>query len=78
MNSSPSQPDFVPVERNQLGVRNEMQVRLANLGGQSFDEYLATHAEEFKNLVEENPGLFDKYEENQEKTLDEIKKIIYH
>ncbi len=78
MNNLESQPDFKPVERNELGIRNEMQVRLAALGGQSFDQYLETRAKAFGELVKKDPSIFDKYEKNQEETLEEIKKIIYH
>lgn len=72
------QNNFSPIERNEIGIRNEMQVRLAALGGQSFNEYVVTHAKEFGELVEKNPDLLDKYEQNQEETLEKIKQIIYH
>lgn len=61
-------------ERTPMGIKNEIQVKLGMVHDDFFDKYSG----EFGALVEKDPELLARYEENQEETLKKIEDIFYH
>jgi hypothetical protein len=61
-----------------VGLRNDMQVKLALRNDEEFEEFLDKHALAFKEAVEADQSILDKYAENPDAALEEVEAIIYH
>ena len=57
---------------------NIMQVRLAEIHGEDFGDFLDSHADGFRVYAKEHPEIFEEYKRNPDVTLQEISENIYH
>jgi hypothetical protein len=59
-------------------LRNMMQIQLADLCGESIDEFIERHAERFHDLIQANPDLLDEYKRTPDSILAKVKEKILH
>lgn len=57
---------------------NQMQMQLASMHGQDFDEFISAKAEEFRNIVTAHPEFLEEYITAPEETLKKIEPLLYH
>ncbi len=58
--------------------RNIIQIMLAERHGESIEDFISKHSEDFGNTVESHPEFLDEFETDKEKALKDIEGIIYH
>lgn len=61
-----------------LLITNIMQLELAKLHNESIEDFITKYAGQFRNTLINHPEFIQRFEENQDKVLQEIEAIIYH
>ncbi len=59
-------------------IANTMQMELAQLHGETIEDFITKHASDFRNVIDTHPEFIDIFEKDHEKALEEIGDIIYH
>ena len=57
---------------------NQMQMQLAGMHGEDMGDFIDKHAEEFRNVVTQNPELLDEFKRDPEAALSKLSQRIYH
>ena len=66
------------IEDNKVGFTNQMQIDLAVMNGQALEAFIEHHAQDFRKVIEENPGLVERYLKDKNAVLSELQSILYH
>ncbi len=67
-----------PTQNKSVLIANMMQIKLAQLHGESIDSFIEKHSSDFRNIINDHPEFIDDFEKDENKALKEVGDIIYH
>lgn len=80
MGSAPSrQNEQMQMSADEIvGIKIDMQIRLANEHGQDINDFIEAHAKDFGDFVGTNQNVLERYRHDPDGVIKEVEKIIYH
>jgi hypothetical protein len=64
-------------EKSSTGIGNLIQANLAQMHGETFDQFLDNHADDFRKVLSNQPELLEQYDTDPAGTLKAIEDILY-